>query len=50
VTFKFTKVKMNSQIVQKKIRDVFSMVKIKNPNLLADIDRKDKLKQDSNKK
>jgi hypothetical protein len=33
---------MNKQIINKKLRDVLSMVKIKNQNLLADILKKEK--------
>ncbi len=40
VTFKFTKIKMNKQIIEKKLKDVLSMTKIKNQNLWADIIKK----------
>jgi hypothetical protein len=44
VTFRFTKVKMNKQIIQKKLADVISMTKLKNQSLWADIVRKETLK------
>jgi len=34
VVYRFTKIKMNKQIVGKKLKDVFSLLKIKNPQLL----------------
>jgi hypothetical protein len=40
--FRFTKIKMNKQIIAKKVKDVISMVQIKNQNLLADIFKKEK--------
>ena len=33
VTFRFTKVKMSRQIIEKKLKDVMSMTKLKNQNL-----------------
>jgi len=33
---------MNKQIINKKLKDVISMVKIKNQNLLTDIFKKEK--------
>lgn len=47
VTFRFTKIKMNRQIVSKKLKDVMSMVKLKNQNLLTDILKKEKMKDES---
>lgn len=44
VTFRFTKVKMNKQIIQKKLTDVISMTKLKNQSLWADIIKKETLK------
>jgi len=43
--FRFTKIKMNKQILNKKLKDVLSMVKLKNQNLIADIVKKEKLKE-----
>lgn len=34
ITYRFTKIKMNKQIVSKKIKDVMALLKIKNPQLL----------------
>jgi hypothetical protein len=34
VVYRFTKIKMYKQIVGKKLKDVFSLLKIKNPQLL----------------
>jgi len=36
---------MNKQILNKKLKDVLSMVKLKNQNLIADIVKKEKLKE-----
>jgi hypothetical protein len=47
VTFRFTKIKMNRQIISKKLKDVMSMVKLKNQNLLTDILKKEKMKDES---
>ena len=41
VTFKFTKIKMNKRIIEKKLKDVLTMTKIKNQNLWADIVKKE---------
>jgi hypothetical protein len=41
VTFRFTKMRMNKQIVEKKLKDVMSMTKLKNQNLWADILKKE---------
>jgi uncharacterized protein YbcV (DUF1398 family) len=38
---------MNRQIVSKKLKDVMSMVKLKNQNLLTDILKKEKMKDES---
>ena len=38
---------MNKQIVAKKIKDVMALLKIKNPQLLAEIDKKEKIKEGS---
>lgn len=44
VIYRFTKVKMNKQIITKKLKDIFSLLKIKNPQLLNDLEKKEKLK------
>ena len=44
VTFRFTKIKMNKQIIQKKLTDVISMTKLKNQSLWADIVKKETMK------
>lgn len=36
---------MNKQIINKKLKDVFSLLKIKNPQILIDIDKKEKMKE-----
>jgi hypothetical protein len=47
VIYRFTKIKMNKQIINKKLKDVFSLLKIKNPQILMEIDKKEKLKDNS---
>lgn len=39
---------MNKQIISKKLKDVFSLLKIKNPQLLNELEKREKLK-DPNK-
>lgn len=39
-TFRFTKTKMNKQILNKKLKDVLSIVKLKNQNLITEIIKK----------
>ena len=41
VTYRFTKIKMNKQIVQKKLTDVVAMTKLKNQALWNDILKKE---------
>lgn len=48
VIYRFTKIKMNKQIISKKLKDVFSLLKIKNPQLLNELEKREKLK-DPNK-
>jgi hypothetical protein len=40
VTFRFTKIKMNKQIIEKKLKDVMCMTKLKNQNLWNEIVKK----------
>lgn len=40
MTYRFTKVRMNKQIIEKKLKDVLTMTKLKNQNLWADILKK----------
>lgn len=47
VIYRFTKVKMNKQIINKKLKDVFSLLKIKNPQLLNELEKREKLKDAS---
>ncbi len=42
VIYRFTKIKMNKQIISKKLKDVFSLLKIKNPQLLSELEKKHK--------
>ena len=44
VTFRFTKTKMNKQIMEKKLRDVMGITKLKNQNLWQEIVKKEGLK------
>lgn len=41
VTFRFTKIKMNKQIIEKKLKDVMCMTKLKNQNLWNEIVKKE---------
>lgn len=45
--YRFTKIKMNKQIISKKLKDVFSLLKIKNPQLLNELEKREKLKDTS---
>ncbi len=47
VIYRFTKIKMNKQIINKKLKDVFALLKIKNPQILMELDKKEKLKDNS---
>ena len=47
VVYRFTKIKMNKQIINKKLRDVFSLLKIKNPQLLLELEKKEKQRDTS---
>jgi hypothetical protein len=47
VIYRFTKIKMNKQIINKKLKDVLSLLKIKNPQVLIEIDKKEKVREGS---
>ena len=47
VIYRFTKIKMNKQIINKKLKDVFALLKIKNPQILMELNKKEKLKDNS---